>query len=404
MSRLTLRWRLTLLYELLFLLCGGLVIAASYLLVRGVLSDQPPTPSKVIAVNQTGDPDTVHLADGRIISTEQFERELAADLARSRAANDQYHGEILRALLTRGGLALGAVSPISLLLGWMAASRGLRPLRNVTDTAWHISRTPAEKGLTTRIAVRGPRDEVRALSEAFNEMLQRLDRAFAAQRQFVANAAHELRTPLAIERTVLQVGLDTQESGIATARDRLLEANRRQSDLLNGLLVLAQADQAALGMLPVDLDAIVAAELSTVEAGDTVIQESIARVRVEGEPALLALLVRNLVDNAVRYNVTDGPWVTVVLAHRRSPRPVAVLTVENSGPLIDDHRIIQLFEPFRRGVADRTGSRSGTGLGLSIVRAIVRAHHGDLAATSRDSGGMRIEITIPAVPGESRSA
>jgi signal transduction histidine kinase len=260
-----------------------------------------------------------------------------------------------------------------------------------------------EKGLRTRIAPHGPRDEVRELSEAFDAMLMRPEAAFGAQRRFVANAAHEMRTPLAIERSVLEVGLTAPDADLATIRQRLLDANHRQSDLLNGLLALAEAEQAEPDRRPMAFDAVVTAELSTMDALGTLIHDEIGPVRFAAEPSLLPLLVRNLVGNAVRYNVPGG-WVHVVVAHdagdptRPSGAGMAVLTVENTGPTIDADRVSELFEPFRRGATERTRTGTGAGLGLSIVRAVAHAHDGVVTATARPEGGLIVTVRLPALP------
>jgi signal transduction histidine kinase len=392
----TLRWRLTLLYELIFLVCSGLMLATAYLLVSDVLAGQSPVPPKIIAVGSVPPTGRLPLVDGRTVDVEQYRLELARSLAESRTANEAYHADILRALLTRGSLAIGAAAPAALLLGWFAAGQGLRPLRRVTMAARRIAGSSVAEGLRARVVPRGPHDEVYELSEAFDAMLTRLDDAFGAQRQFIANAAHEMRAPLALERTLLEVALLQPDADIRTLREHLLAANRRQSDTLEGLLVLASAEQDEQRPRPVALDAVVAAELATVEAGDTPIRESISPAWVLGDAALLALLVRNLIDNALRYNVPDG-WVEVTLGSDGPDGADArrvVLTVENSGPRLVPDQVPRLFEPFSRGPAARTSSPAGVGLGLSIVRAIVRAHSGRILATARPDGGLLVRVQL----------
>src|SRR5262249_47716097 len=148
---------------------------------------------------------------------------------------------------------------------------------------------------------------------------------------------------------------------IPTLRDHLLAANRRQSDTLEGLLVLASAELSEQRLRPVALGAVVAAELATVEAGDTPIRESIGRALVRGAATLLALLVRNLVDSALRYNVQNGG---VAVTHESEGRHGAngghvVLPVENSGPPVEPDQIPRLFEPFSRGQTGRTSPPDG---------------------------------------------
>src|SRR5262249_7700694 len=127
----TLRWRLTLLYELIFLVCTGLMLATAYLLVSEVLAGQSPVSPKIIAVGPVPSTGRVPLVDGRTVEVEQYRLELARSLAESRTANEAYHADVLRALLTRRGPAIGAAAPVALLVGWLAPGQGLRPLRGV---------------------------------------------------------------------------------------------------------------------------------------------------------------------------------------------------------------------------------------------------------------------------------
>lgn len=390
----SLRWRLTLLYTAVFLCCGGLLLGAAYWLLRGSLAGQAPVPPKVLAVGPVPDTGPVRLTDGRVVAVDEYRRELVADQARSQAALDGYHGDILHALLVREFAALAVVTPAALGLGWVAAGRGLRPLTRMTVTVRHIARAPAAEGLNTRIGVTGTRDEVEQLASAFDAMLARLDAAFATQRRFVAHAAHELRTPLAVERAVLEVALGAPGADVGTVRDRLLDVNRRQTQMLNGLLALARAEQSEPRTEPVALDRVTGHELSIMDTIAVRLRSQLAPTPVDGDPALLALLVDNLVGNAVRHNVPDGE-VEVRVAPDGGR---AVLSVVNTGPVVDPRELPELFEPFRRGPAARSGATPGAGLGLAIVRAVVAAHHGEVTATARPDGGLVVRVELPLRP------
>jgi signal transduction histidine kinase len=250
-------------------------------------------------------------------------------------------------------LALAGAVIIAGGLGWAAAHRLLRPLREVTDAARRV--TGSGDPRAALVAAAGPRDELRELADTFDAMLERLGDAFAAQRRFVAQASHELRRPLTVIRTELDVTLADPEAGtgdLARAARLAVEETR------------AEARSARLSVR-CDLQA----------AG------------VRGDRRLLDRLAANLVENAVRHNVHGGG--VVVRTRTRGDR--ALLTVENDGPVIAPERVPAMVEPFVR----LGGGGPGSGLGLSIVRTVVRAHGGELALTPRAAGGLVAEVALP---------
>ncbi len=195
MKRLTIRARLTLVYGGLFLLAGMVLLAVTYVLV----DQRMPQPFRVRVTDPDLDVAPVpEVADGR--------------RARMRALIQQVQDEAqqhaLESLLTQGGLALVIVSVVAIAFGWLIAGRALQPLHQITGTAQRIaSADVAGRGLHERIALRGPRDEVKQLADTFDLMLERLDRSFDGQRRFVANASHELRTPLAVNRSLVELAI-----------------------------------------------------------------------------------------------------------------------------------------------------------------------------------------------------
>ena len=305
----------------------------------------------------------------------------------------------LHQLLLYGGIALGVMAVIALLLGWLISGRVLRPLRTITATANDISAS----NLHERLALGGPDDELRRLGDTIDELLGRLEASFEAQRQFVANASHELRTPLATMRASVDVALGKPEP-IPEQTRTLASRIGRELDgvdrLLDGFLALARAQR---GPVP-------AGELERValdELADRALvhrEEEIARKRievrhvradgadVEGNGVLLARMVENVVDNAVRHHGSGG-WIEVRTALEGE---WASITVENDGPVLDARVVAGLVRPFRRLAADRTGAADGFGLGLSIVASVVEAHGGTLALVAPDPGGFRVEIRLPA--------
>jgi signal transduction histidine kinase len=294
--------------------------------------------------------------------------------------------------LSLAGLGLGAA--VAAGLGWAASGRVLRPLRAVTAAAQAAS----QENLGQRLALDGPSDELKELADTFDAMLARLEAAFASQRRFVANASHELRTPLTEMRTLIDV---TTARPAASAQQltpvlaAIGSAVDRSEELIEALLTLARSDRGLGAAEVVDLptaveDAIDLAALAAA-AGQIRIGAELRDAHVTGDRILVERLVSNLIDNAVRHNVTGG-WV---LASTRTKAGVAELTVSNGGEHILADQVAGLFEPFRR-LAGRTGNRPGSGLGLSIVASVAKAHGGQAEAHARPDGGLDVHITLPA--------
>ncbi|MFB7409074.1 sensor histidine kinase [Streptomyces sp. NPDC056202] len=290
--------------------------------------------------------------------------ELGDDI--SRAAAEQ--------MLMWSALALLVMACCAVVVGWWTAGRVLRPVHEMTARAARLS----ERNLHDRIAVTGPDDELKELGDTIDALLGRLETAFDSQRRFIANASHELRTPLATQRAAIQVGLDDS----CDVRQVLLDANRRSERLIDGLLLLARSERGLAEREDVRLG-----ELAEEEWADAEVVADGGVVR--GSRVLLGQLVRNLVANAVAYNVPDG---TVGVRAEGG-----VLTVTNTGPVVPPDEVAGLFEPFRRGEGrDRMGP--GAGLGLSLVRSIAEAHGGRVRAVARgagEGGGLVVTVTLP---------
>ncbi|MBH0776905.1 HAMP domain-containing protein [Nocardia sp. NEAU-351] len=342
------------------------------------------------------------------LGSQRLIREFLSRPARSRqellevvaAQNEQYRRETLEAALIWSLVALGAVGVAAGGLGWALAGRALAPLQRITATARRV----ADRSLHERIALRGPDDEIKDLADTFDAMLERLDHAFDGQRRFVANASHELRTPLTINRTLIEVALDDPDATehLRALGATLLEVNRRHERLIDGLLVLAGSEQRLTTTVRVDL-AGTARQAIAISGDDAArgrieIRAEIAAAEVRGDPLLLERLAQNLIDNAVRYNRTDG-WVTVRVGVDGDR---ATLSVENTGPLVPAFEVDGLFEPFRRlATAERLAETSarGAGLGLSIVRSVAHAHGGAVRARARPEGGLIVTVDLPRLDG-----
>jgi signal transduction histidine kinase len=294
-------------------------------------------------------------------------------------------------------ITLVAMIVISVLLAWFLAGRVLRPLRTITDTTQNIS----ENDLHRRLALPGPRDELTELGDTIDGLLGRLERAFDSQRRFVANASHELRTPLTVDRAMLQVALADPNitlDSLRAACGEVLEAGREQERLIDALLTLARSQRGLDHKEPVDLAAVIsevlqAHELSAVSRGLQV-DASLGDATVAGDARLLFQLVSNLVDNAIRHNVTNGHLQVALAASTNE----ATLTVTNTGPPVAPEQVNRLLQPFQRGTPDRTASPNGLGLGLSIVADVAEAHAADLEVRPLPEGGLTITVSFPADP------
>lgn len=291
----------------------------------------------------------------------------------------------LRQMVLWSAVGLLVMALLAGLLGWWLAGRALRPVASMTETARRIS----EQNLHQRLALTGPDDELHRLADTFDTMLDRLEKAFESQRRFVANASHELKTPLAAQRATLQVGLaDPLPESLVGVREDLLTTNREAEQLINALLLLARSDRGPDETESVDLAEaarLVTAELAPQAARNGVHIDLGAGTRpvVPGDPVLLRHLLTNLIRNAVQYNHPGG-GVRVRL-------DAAAVTVTNTGPHVPAERIPDLFEPFRRLDVDRTAA-TGHGLGLSIAASIAEAHHATLTARPGPEGGLVLTL------------
>jgi len=367
----TIRMRLTLLYTALFLISGlGLVAVVLYvvfskpILVTFVVHPLPPIGSGPIPAL----PPAPHPA----------------------SASPTWH--TVRVAAAESVAVLAAMAAVSAGSGWLVAGRVLSPLRTMTAKTRRIS----EQNLHERLALAGPRDEMTELADTVDGLLARLESAFQAQRRFIANASHELRTPLTMMRTSVDVavGKPHRSADVDVLAGKLREGLGAADRLLEGLLLLARAQNSG----PSEHGAVSLSDLASsalrsraeaVAEKDLTVTCSLEPVTVSGNPALLASLVDNLVDNAIRHNEPGG-WIRIVLGGDGSS---AVLTVENGGAVLAQDGVEGLGRPFQRLGAERAG-RPGTGLGLSIAAAIASAHRGSLVLTARPEGGMRAEVTL----------
>ncbi|GAB2940317.1 sensor histidine kinase [Streptomyces heilongjiangensis] len=388
----TIRIRLTLLYGGMFLIAGILLLSIIYLLAAQAINTGNQPLFKIIGGNDI----SVSSEQCPAVNANSSGNVPLADFnaAIANCIDDQRRAA-LDALLSRSLLALLGLAVIAFAFGYAMAGRVLAPLGRITRTA----RAVAGSDLSRRIELDGPDDELKELADTFDDMLERLQRAFTAQQRFVGNASHELRTPLAINRTLLEVHLSDPNAPAELQQlgKTLLATNERSEQLVEGLLLLARSDNQIVERKPVDLAEVATRAVDQVhaeaEAKKIEIRGERAPAVVQGNGVLLERIALNLVQNAVRYNVPGpGGWVEVTTELQQGQ---AVLVVTNTGPVVPAYEIDNIFEPFRRLRTERTGSDKGVGLGLSIVRSVARAHGGHIAAQPREGGGLVMRVTLP---------
>ncbi|MFG3141711.1 sensor histidine kinase [Streptomyces sp. NPDC048211] len=379
----TIRIRLTLLYGGMFLIAGILLLSIIYMLAAQALHDGNELPFKIVNGQVTSE--VCSLPDKA--SPDSFNAAVAACFNHQRQ-------QALDTLLNRSLLALVGLSVIAFAFGYAMAGRVLAPLGRIT----RIARRVAGTDLSRRIELDGPDDELKELADTFDDMLDRLERAFTAQQRFVGNASHELRTPLAINRTLLEVHLSDPQAPqeLQQLGKTLLATNERSEQLVEGLLLLARSDNQIVERKPVDLAEVASRALDQArgeaEAKGVEMRATLTPAVVQGNGVLLERIALNLVQNAVRYNVPADGWVEV----RTELLPgQALMVVTNTGPVVPAYEIDNLFEPFRRLRTERTGSDKGVGLGLSIARSVARAHGGRIIAEPREGGGLVMRVSLP---------
>jgi signal transduction histidine kinase len=438
------RLRLTLTYTALFIVTGTALLGISYLLVQQ--RDKGPSTAVKVICGKSVNGQTVTQVGGIVPSTgpgvltlnpaqcpnvvgSVYYRSFSAGAGGSEsgtvagpalrppvspatkaeirnltAAVTLSQSHTLDSFKTESAIALGIIAILSFGMSWWMAGRALAPVHRITDAARSLS----ERTLHARINLQGPNDELKQLADTFDAMLARLERAFSSRRRFVANASHELRTPLATERVLIDEALANRSASPDDLRTILeqLRANSEDTErLIDALLVLARSERGIERWSPVDLSSVVASVLdqSVAEAAvaGVTVSSTLESVAVSGDPGLLERLAGNLVENAIRHNMTGGTAAVSVSSCKESRD--AVLEVENTGPGLERESVDGLVEPFRRAGPDRASNDGGVGLGLSIVDAVVTAHHGTMALRARQGGGLhvRVELPVAELPGDS---
>jgi signal transduction histidine kinase len=322
---------------------------------------------------------------------------------------------LLKTLLIVATLAI----LVAAFIGYVLAGRALQPVAEITQLASQID----GDDLDARLNLDLPSDELGRLASTFDSMLERIDQAFTRQRQFTGDAAHELRTPLSLMRSQIDLALTQAETPVEfrEALSALDGDVSRMTSLVGMLLSLARADAGQLtpNREPVDLSDLardVADQLEPIasENGLT-IKTDLRSVTATVDADMIIQVLVNLIDNAIT-NTPSGGTITVVvdkttdIGHQapngRAPAsqqltthasrlPSAVVTVSDTGIGIPPQHLPRIFDRFYRVDTGRARSHGGIGLGLAICQAIVHAHHGTLTATSQPGRGSTFTMTVP---------
>jgi signal transduction histidine kinase len=294
----------------------------------------------------------------------------------------------------RTGLFIGVPLLVGFvgLISWLLVGRSLKPVEAIRREVVAIAHTTLDR----RVPEPPVRDELGRLVRTMNEMLDRLEKAAKAQRQFVSDASHELKSPLASMRTQLEVSLahPDQANWQEVAAD-VLEENLRMQHLINELLELARMDEQDPGSYVgeqqvLDLDDIVFTEVKTI-CNRRVRTDGVSAGQVRGNPSQLRQMLRNLLDNAVSYAREE------IRVGLETVREQVILVIEDDGPGIPPQERGRIFDRFARVEESRSRSAGGTGLGLAVVQGIVQRHGGQITVGRAGIGGARFEVTFPAV-------
>jgi signal transduction histidine kinase len=287
-----------------------------------------------------------------------------------------------------------AVPLVLLLLGvtvWIVVGRALRPVEQMRREVDAVSAASLDR----RIDESGSGDEIDRLAHTMNRMLDRLDESQRAQKRFISDASHELKSPLASLRQFAEVARDYPDRVSAPdLSDAILDEGARLERLVQNMLVLAHTDESSLSVTrrAVDLDDLLLTEAARLRSSNDVLVDTskVGAGRVSGDAALLAQVVRNLVDNAARH--AKG-HITLALSDNGSQ---VTLTVDDDGPGVSAAHRERIFDRFVRLDEARARDSGGSGLGLAIVRATVLAHGGSVRVLGNAMGGARAEVVLPA--------
>lgn len=296
-------------------------------------------------------------------------------------------------------ILLGGILVVGLLVGggtYVLTDKALAPVAAITRKARRIS----SSNLNERIDVLNHEDELGQLATVLNDLLNRLQQAFESQRQFMADAAHELNTPLAILRAHWEDELDNPQvpQGLKEKMVHDVETISRMNRLINNLLFLSRTeshgvrfDSSPLSLSKLVRDVLADAQVLATMKGQDLQADNLTKIEILGDRDRLYQLFFNLVDNAIKYSDPNGK-IRVTLS---SDENNAIFSVRDNGPGIPADNLPHIFDRFYRVNKDRSRKTGGSGLGLAICRMIAEAHHGSIDAESVTGEGSAFVVTLP---------
>ncbi len=389
-----LRIRLAFLYSILLFGLASLGVGVIYLSLSVSLSDEPMSRDAAfqILVDELGEfsstPDDIDSVAGL---TESNQTQLVGfEQAVNQRALDQ--------LRSYSGWSLLALFATSMLIGWYVSGLVLRPIGRITSVARDIQATD----LSRRIELGGPADELRDLGDTFDQMLDRLDQAFEDQRQFIQETSHELRNPLAVIRTNLDVVLNDPKANLEEFRFSGEVANRaavRMSALVDDLLLLAHHERRDVDREPIFLSQVVSETIEDFSAfakknNVSLTLEMSSEIKVIGDAAALRRALANLLSNAIRITGSEKSGGQIKVVGGQDADQVWV-SVEDNGPGLSTEDIERVFQRFWKGNVSEAKESGRSGLGLAIVRQIVEGHGGQVTVRSQLGNGATFTIWLP---------
>lgn len=386
--QLTARLRLTLLYSCLFVAFGAALLTLNYRLLAQQLPSGGGSTTASVSVGPDG-------SSGAEVTTTPtpVEGSGMADADGTVTvvtAVAEFRDRTFDQLLRNSVLTLLVGAALAALVVWLTAGRVLQPLHRITDTARRVS----DRNLSERIPLSGPRDELFDLADTFNATLDRLEAAFAHERRLVANTSHELRTPVANQKVLLEVTLADPQATAQQLREACqtaLAQTQRTEDIIEAMLTLSRIQRTPQDRQSVRLDQVVGLVLDDHATAEPSIESDLQPVTIDADELYCRLAVTNLVANAMRHNV-EGGWVEISV--RQAPGGVE-LVVTNSAPDVSAEQVDELRESFRRAGTARTRSTQGNGLGLAIVDTIAAVHGWTLTLAANAPDTFEARIFVP---------
>jgi signal transduction histidine kinase len=377
----TVRFRLTVIYSTVLFGLAALVVGLIYLGLAASLDDQPVHREWTVQ-------EVTPLPNGAVVTGPQLEGQM-------RTLEEVVNERALETLRDYSFASLLLLFVASLGVGWVVAGQALAPVHRITAVARDIQATDLKR----RIAMRGPRDELRELADTFDQMLGRIDEAFESQRRFVHEASHELRNPLAVIKTNLDVALSDPDATAADLRETgeiVQAASDRMARLVDDLLLHARQEAPAFRMELVDVAEVVALTVSEFRAPAESRQLTLECAASPGlwvtaDPVALRQALANLLANAVRL----APVRSRIRVAAGGHQGWVWMAVEDEGPGIPAAQQDMVFQRFWRGDARDGRAEGRSGLGLPIVRQIAEVHHGEVRLSSEPGRGSTFSIWLP---------